>query len=383
MMKYIIKWLAPIFYLLLIVGFKPIHKTEKKQSGEVDSVYCWLIHMQQPNGLLLSSEGGKNVSLYDNALAALTFTAKGDFRRAEKIFNFFNNRLEREMLSGPGGFSQMRTIHGRPVENKPRRWLGDNAWLLISINNYHHLAKNTKYRKLASALSNWIISLQDVDGGIWGGYDARGHRISKITEGNLDAFNAIAGYTTFHQKLLAYFKASRWDQNDQLLIAWAENPPYKYALDLHPWGYCTFEDFPVNVLLKANRYLTSQPSTVNKKMITGYCFDDDKDVVWLEGTGQMAIAFLKAGKESEARNYLSEMKKAMIKSQLFPGSCGLPYTTNYGSSYADDVLWTGVDTSPAVSSTAWYLFAMMGFDPFKLGYRKNIPEGDKFWKIHL
>ena len=351
----------------------------KAKTIRVDSVYAWLTHMQQPNGLLLSSEGGQNVSLYDNALAALVFTSYGDYHRAEKIFDFFDSRVDAELKVSPGGFGQMRTLDGLPVDNQPRRWLGDNAWLLIALNNYHHLAKNTKYQHLASELTRWIVSLQDTDGGIWGGFNADGSRISKIAEGNLDAFNAIEGYTDFHKNLLYHFSQVRWDQTDRLLIAWADNPPYKYAMDLHPWGYCVFEDFPVSVLTQANRYLTTQRATATNKMITGYSFDQDRDVVWLEGTGQMVVAFIKAGNESEAKKYLRQMKKNLVQSPTFPHSFGLPYTSNYGSSYADDVLWTGVDTNPAVSSTAWYLFGHMRFDPFQLGYVKNIPMKDKFW----
>jgi hypothetical protein len=250
---------------------------------------------------------------------------------------------------------------------------------LIALNNYHHLAKNTKYQSLSTALFNWIISLQDTDGGLWGGFAEDGTDISKIAEGNIDAFNAIAGYTDFHQKLLTYFKNVRWDQTDQLIIAWADNPKYKYALDVHSWSYCTFEDFPTDVLSKADRFKTTQLSTTAKKAITGYCFDEDRDVVWLEGTGQMAVAFIKAEREKEAQSYLNEMKKNLIKSASFPGSCALPYSANFGTSYGSDPLWTGVDTNPAVSSTVWYLFAMLRFDPLELGYVKNIPSEDKFW----
>lgn len=345
-----------------------------------DSVYSWFTHMQQSNGLLLSSEQGEIVSLYDNSLAALVFMAYGDYQRAEKILDFFNSRLKSEMLMGPGGFAQMRTLNGMPLDNRPRRWLGDNAWLLIAINNYHYYAQNNRYRRMANALSKWIISLQDADGGVWGGYNADGKTISKISEGNIDAFNAIQGYTIFHKKLLEYFHMVRWDAADQLLIAWAEYPKYKYALDLHSWGYCTFEDFPESVLEKADRYLNTQLTTITQKQVAGYCFDEDKDVVWLEGTGQMAVAFQKAGNEESAQKYLCEMNKCMIQSKRYPGCYGLPYTTNFASSYADDVLWEGVDTSPVISSTAWYLFAMLRFDPFRLGYQKNIPEADKFWK---
>ena len=221
--------------------------------------------------------------------------------------------------------------------------------------------------------------MQDADGGLWGGYASNGTRISKIAEGNIDAFNAIPGYTSFHQKLLTYFKNIRWDQTDKLIIAWAENPKYKYALDVLSWGYCTFEDFPTSALSKANRFKTTQTSTITKKPVSGYCFDEDRDVVWLEGTGQMAVAFIKAKREKEAQSYLLEMKKNLIKSSSFSGSYALPYSANFGTSYGSDALWTGVDTNPAVSSTVWYLFGMLRFDPLALGYSKNIPVEDKFW----
>lgn len=369
-----------IGFVLFFAGCKKTIETEAPIAElKVDSVYSWLCHMQQNNGLLLSSEGGTYVSLYDNALAALAFTSYGDYNKAEKIFDFFNGRLDAEMLKSPGGFGQMRTIDGIPVDNSPRRWLGDNAWLLIAINNYHYLAGNSKYESLATALNNWILSLQDADGGVWGGFDAKGSHISKIAEGNIDAFNAIQGYTSFHQKLLAHFKAVRWNTTDKLLIAWADNPKYYYALDLNSWGYCTFEDFPVDVLTKASRFLTTQKSTITNNSISGYCFDEDREVVWLEGTGQMIVAWIKANKDVEAQKYLKEMKKNLVQSSQFPKSYGLPYCANFGTSYGPDLLWEGVDTKPAVSSTVWYLFGRLRFDPLKFGYAKIIPIGDKFW----
>lgn len=348
-------------------------------SLKVDSVYSWVCNMQMENGLLKSSEGGSLVSLYDNSLAALVFTAYGDFSRAEKIFDFFESKMETELLVHPGGFGQMRTSDGIPVENRPKRWLGDNAWLLIALNNYHRLAQNSRYKNLETALSNWIISLQDTDGGLWGGFDEKGKQISKIAEGNIDAFNAIEGYTDFHRKMLMHFKQVRWDKKDRLLIAWVENPDYRYALDLHSWGYCTFEEFPESALRKANRFLTVQKSTLTNHMIHGYCFDEDRDVVWLEGTGQMAVAFIKAKKEKDAQTYLSSMEKNLSASRLFPGAYGLPYTSNFGSSYGSDLLWEGAGTNISMSSTVWYLLARLRFDPLELGYTKNIPEEDKFW----
>lgn len=374
------------FFLFLLIGLfvssgcKNGKVTEVPASSvKVDSVYSWVCNMQMENGLLKSSEGGRYVSLYDNSLAALVFMAYGDFSRAEKIFDFFEGQMESELLVYPGGFGQMRTSDGIPVENKPRRWLGDNAWLLIALNNYHQLAQNNKYKNLETALTDWIVSLQDTDGGLWGGFNEKGSRITKIAEGNIDAFNAIPGYTDFHRKLLMHFDQVRWDKREKLLIAWADNPEYRYALDLHSWGYCVFEDFPENVLRKANRFITSRKSTQTKHTIHGYCFDEDRDVVWIEGTGQMAVAFIKAKKEKDAQTYLSSMEKNLLPSKLFPGTYGLPYTANFGTDYGNEMLWEGVDTNIALSSTAWYLFGKLRFDPLELGYKKNIPEEDKFW----
>ena len=366
--------------IFIISGCRNSNSTEDSiPEIKVEQIYLWLCNMQQENGLLLSSEGGRYVSLYDNALAALAFTSHGDLNKAEKIFDFFNGKLESEFFQSPGGFGQFRTADGIPVENSPRRWLGDNAWLLIALNNYHFTAQNTKYQQLATALSNWIISLQDEDGGVWGGFTEKGTRISKIAEGNIDAFNAVSGYLVFHKKLLTYLKNMRWEAQNKIFVAWAENPAYRYALDLHAWSFCIFEDFPQEVLTDTKRFETTQKSTATQKAIRGYCFDEDRDVVWLEGTGQMVVAFNKAKRGNESKACITEIEKNLIESSLFPGTYALPYTANFGTSYGSDELWAGVDTIPAVSSTVWYLFGIQGFDPFRTGYTKKIPTEDKFW----
>ena len=79
-----------IYLILFFTACKnPATTEEFAPEVKVDSVYSWLTNMQQANGLLLSSEGGRLVSLYDNALAAMAFSSYGDLSRAEKIFDFF------------------------------------------------------------------------------------------------------------------------------------------------------------------------------------------------------------------------------------------------------------------------------------------------------
>ena len=137
--------------------------TEKPSTVETQ-IFNWFNAQQLPNGLLESVENGNIVSLYDNALAALVFLTKNDIAKAEKIFDFFNSRIESELKKGVGGFSQLRDRAGVP---NGHRWMGDNAWLLIALNNYKQKTTNTKYDELASALGTWLQALQDTDGGLF------------------------------------------------------------------------------------------------------------------------------------------------------------------------------------------------------------------------
>lgn len=336
----------------------------------------WFDNQQLSNGLLESVENGNVVSLYDNALAAMVYMLIDDFAKAEKIFDFFADRINTEFTNSVGGFSQLRNRNGIP---NGHRWMGDNAWLLIALNNYKMRTGKTKYDNLTFELSEWLISLQDEDGGLFAGYDANNSLLSfKVTEGNIDAFNAIDGYTVLHGQILAFLEHDRWDSAEKSLVAWPENPTYLYALDLHPWGYAMFNNYPAATLTSAQRFVTTQTATSGTQ-ISGYCFDEDKDTIWLEGTGQMALAFGIAGMQSEKQLYLNEMEQILIQSTNYNDAVGFPYVSNPGSVFGSDRLWIGADTKIAISGGAWYLFAKYNFNPFAVGRDKDIPEADMFW----
>jgi cellulose synthase operon protein B len=175
-----------------------------------------------------------------------------------------------------------------------------------------------------------------------------------------------------------HLHANRWDSSRKLLISWPGNW-YELALDNYAWGFCALEDFPVEVLDKTSLFRNTQTATVSGFQVTGYSPDIDKDVVWLEGTGEMTAALNKAGRESTARFYLQEMHKSIILSSVHKGTKGLPYVTNPGTSYGDDALWPGAETKPCISSSAWFIFGVIKFDPFLRGYAKGVPQEDKFW----
>ncbi len=344
-------------------------------------IHNWFNNMQMNNGLLSSTENGDVVSLYDNALAALVYIMYDDYERAEKVFDFFMNRIDSEFLgSTKKGFSQFRDRNGTPNNH---RWMGDNAWLLIALNNYKKVTGKSTYNRLLNEIETWLYELQNTNtGAVMGGYSAEDKGIGENTEGNIDAFNAVTGYTNFHQRLLDFLKNYRWDASEHSLLAWPGDV-YQYALDIHPWSYCTFEDFPLTTLHSADRFLTTKVATATKQTVKGYCFDIDKDVIWIEGTGEMVVAFNEAGLTDKADYYLKEIEKTFIKSSIYTEAGGMPYTINPGTGYGGDYewnqLWEGVDINPVVSSSAWYLFGKNNFNPFKAGGTKNISTADKFW----
>ncbi len=336
-------------------------------------VYNWLVSMQMENGLLESSEDSNFVSLYDNALAAIIFTATGDYNKAEKIFSFFNGRLEAEFSTGKGGFGQFRDRNGIPLNNAPHRWLGDNAWLLISLNIYHDKTNTTKYELLSAKLEQWIRSLQDSDGGLFGGYDSSGKVIEKNPEGIIDAFHAVNGYDNFHRNILNFLKNNHWNNYEKSIIT-ADTGKYKYALDLISWPFGMLKDFPVESLTNADRFIVN---TISKAK--GYSFDEDKDTIWLEGTGQMAVAYNYACDEEKVNSIISEMEKMFITSTKFTEAKGLPYASNMGTGFGSGMLWDGVDSNLAVSANVWYLLAKTKFNVYKVGRDKDIPSIDLFY----
>ncbi len=360
-------------------GSSPNEKQTNYDSLSLDArnTFNWIDQMQYPNGLMQSAEGTDFVSLYDNALAAIAYIHVGEYQKAEKIFDYFNNRIDSELQLGQKGFYQLRNGLG---QEKRVRWLGDNAWLLIALNNYAEFSGSNKYKRLSRELELWIRSLQDDDGGLWGGYKDNGTRIHKVTEGMITAFNAVGGYDDFHEGILNYLKENRWDENERLLVAWPDNESYYYALDLHSLGYLVFEDFPISVLESAGRHQTTKTSTISAQKISGYCFDEDLDVIWLEGTAQMALAYRKAGNLDKATRLHAELKKAAIRFHGSAGFSGIPYTTNKGTSYGAVPLWEHADLKPALSSTSWYLFNELRLDPLAVGRKKSIPDVHKFWQ---
>jgi hypothetical protein len=351
-------------------------KTNQKSQIFDEAFVNWILRRQQSSGLLESTEISSFTSLYDNALAAIFFIQEDKKENTEKIFDYYESIADTE-LSQNGGFFQFRNSDGSEPE---RIWMGDNAWLLIALNQYANKYQSTKYKALALKLDSWLRSLQMENGALKGGTNADGTEIPNVTEGMITAFHAVKGYDDFHKKILQFLRNNRWDEELGLLMAWPENPEYAFALDVLSLSKLIFKDLSDDVLFQANKFLNDQTATLSGALITGYCFDQDKDVIWLEGTAQMAVAFNDIQRSDLTEKIMENIEKTRIQSTISENAAGIPYAANYGTSYGASALWDHADITPALSSTLWYYFAKTNFNPFDAGKKSVIPEADRFWE---
>lgn len=335
----------------------PVNTDPRTQS------YKWLKSMQHSNGLVESAYNTNFVSLYDNALAALAFMDMKDFSSAKKILDHFREAQPSEFASSGGGFYQFRDAQGN---NPSRVWLGDNAWLLLALRHYKRESGSTEFDELITIMDSWIRSLQSPDGGLIGGINEDGSEIPKVTEGILTAFTAVEGFDDFHQGILAFLQGERWDTEQGLLKTHSYEAPYAHAMDLHSLPSLIFKSDASLFLDKADRFFTVQQHTVNQLTLGGFCFDEDLDVVWLEGTAQMALAYKYSGMQDAYEMAIGELEKSFVPKQDNSGLEGLPYTANQGTNFGATPLWDHANQKGAVSSTAWYLFAKSGFNPLNL-----------------
>ena len=353
------------------------HKTDEKSQYFDEAFVHWIVNRQQASGLMESTEISNFTSLYDNALAAIFFIQEDRKENAEKIFDYYFDIMETE-LSQTGGFYQFRKSDGSQPE---RVWMGDNAWLLIALNQYATKFGSGKYESLSLQLENWIRSLQLENGALRGGTNSDGTEIPNVTEGMITAFHAVKGYDSFHKNMLDFLKNNRWDEELGLLMAWPENPEYAFALDVLSLSKLIFNDLSDDVLFQANKFLNDQTATLSGEMVSGYCFDQDKDVIWLEGSAQMAVAFNSIQRFDISENIMENIEKTVIQSTMTENAKGIPYTANFGTSYGSNELWDHTDITPVLSSTLWYYFAKTNKNPFGVDQKTMIPEADKFWEF--
>jgi len=319
------------------------------------NVYEWLLHQQSVTGILGNQENESFSGLYPNALAALCYLHEGDIARAEMIFSFFDRHLDSVAKKPPGGFCQFwDATTGQPLLDSDR-WIGDNAWLLIALNYHRHRTARDTFADMRQTIAEWLISLQDVDGGIRSGFNKDGLMWWKSTEGNLDSYAALIDYPLQRENVGNFLREQMWVPGEGRFRM--GSTASESALDCLSWGVNALGSAYSDALLYAEAaFLCQHTSDATTRSVTGFCDFLGRDRIWLEGTGQMVVAYYMTGQTEKAQQFLGELDKAIMPSQRFWGTLGLACHTN-------NPAWATGSTTIFVPSQAWYLFGAWRFNP--------------------
>ena len=304
-------------------------------------IYDWLCNWQDENTGLMASHEDNWASTYNNAIAAMVYLLQGDSDRAEKILDFFNNRMNETEFFVNGkaeGFYQYRdSTTGIPYTSD--RWFGDNAFVLMAINYYKNKTGKTTYDNMANQIADWLISLQNADGSIGNGH----------TEGNLDVYSALKG----HGNITQSHSIKDW-------LECASNRDWENGpLDIHSWRVLSLGGEYGFCLNNTQPHKRTSTCVGSGKESTGFVAASEREGnVWIEGTAGMILAFYKAGYNTPGDYYLDEIKKCTFCSKN-PKAKTLPFL---GKS---DTVDTWADPYKGhVASVCWYFFSLKRFNPF-------------------
>jgi len=199
-----------VLSMLLVMVSTAAGQVRTYRATNAAEVYSWLAQQQGGLGILGNQEDDDFAGLYTNALAALCYIHKGDVEKAEQVFSFFEGHLDSVAKQPPGGFCQFwDAATGQPYLDSDR-WIGDNAWLLIALNYHYCTTGNDTFAEMRRTIGEWLVSLQDGDGGIWSGFNQDGLMDWKSTEGNLDCYAALIEYPQEKEEVGQFLREYMW-----------------------------------------------------------------------------------------------------------------------------------------------------------------------------
>lgn len=344
--------------------------------------------------------GLKNTGFtYDNALALLSYLARGaadDLRRAKLLADAFVQAIDRDRYYTDG---RVRNAYmaGDLIDHRtgkariPGWWdpaggawredagqvgsdTGNVAWAMIALLHFYKKNGGQAYLDKAVGLGEWLErETRDArcQGGYTGGYEGWEPNPDKLffksTEHNLDAYVAfrllhdISRDAKWRQRALhaRHFVESMWDADGGHFWTGTLNDgctPNKadIPLDIQAWAVMVLGGHPAALRWAENN------ARVVADGFRGFDFNTDRDGVWFEGTGQMAVAYQLNRQNDQSDAYTGELGKAQ-QSALNANGKGIVAASRDG-------LTTGFDwryfRRLHVAATAWYLFAERNHNPY-------------------
>ncbi|MDP2940457.1 MAG: hypothetical protein Q8O13_10375 [Candidatus Omnitrophota bacterium] len=127
------------------------------------------------------------------------------------------------------------------------------------------------------------------------------------------------------------------------------------ALDANAMPILSLNDFtPIN-WIENNCHLFSDG-------FEGFDFNNDRDGIWFEGTGQMAVVYKMAGRSLDSRKYILQMRQAQNIPAPYGNGKGIISASHDGVSTGFE--WWLLFKSMSLSATSWFIFAEFGLNPF-------------------
>ncbi|MBU1086978.1 MAG: hypothetical protein KKD05_05595 [Candidatus Omnitrophica bacterium] len=167
--------------------------------------------------------------------------------QVKRLFNFFHVDYETQIKEQGQftGFFNMYMIDGRAGERQKEA--GPNAWLLKSLVFYREQTQDSSFQDMENAIAQWLLSLQQNNGGIYGG--AEGHQKFYSTEHQFSVYSAFSDifhsagnkkYQAAAGNIMKFIKQYLWNDSEKRFYAGRDytlgNPDSRLALDTITWA---------------------------------------------------------------------------------------------------------------------------------------------------
>jgi hypothetical protein len=251
---------------------------------------------------------------------------------------------------------------------------GNNAWAMLALLALFERTGSATYVDTACKLGQFVATFKASAGayqGFLGGMTnpesaTPTPRPYASTEHNLDlvaAFSRLARSSPSPQWLpladhARTFVDAMWDPARECFLTGTKDPntrnPDVLPLDVQTWAVQAIPNllsaYPsVLRCADANHFVAADGTD-------GYDFNDDRDGVWTEGTGQMAVSLAIAGRAADASRVRRELQRVQ------------PAAGGHMAASRDGVT-TGFDfryfKRAHIAAAAWNVFAQTAFNPFR------------------
>jgi hypothetical protein len=329
---------------------------------------------------------------YDNAVAAIAMIACSDLSDASKIGRalsrashsdraFYDGRIRNAYRAGPaedktpmppGWWDATRNLWSEDWY-QDGSYTGNTAWAALALLNLYQATNDVTFRDDAARLIDWVATSTVCSRFFCGGYDGYDDRQIRLpwisTEHNVDVAAAAewlarsgagARFTKVAEQAREVLNLAFLHDHFAIGITQDGTPatPEQYVLDVQLWPWMALSDAPLDwrkALTFAEEHLA---------VAGGFDFNGDRDGVWVEGTGQAALAYRIVGNGARNGELVKSFATDLTPSRLLNATRVNVLSTGITSGSGPNAPPIVYHRRPHLAATAWAILAERGFNPF-------------------